>query len=201
MAWTYVVVYKLGPSTSLRQLPLGSEVDTSPWGCAGFGLRGQGTWCCVILEAPFRSCSLWLVLLGCRLWKSEAPCKKSDHPEMAVLERPGVGTWVNSPTELPANSQHQLPPLEWLTLGAPAQLKPKDGWSPVWLVTPVLANKDCPEKHVLNSWFTKTWAEENGCLSPWDLGWLLCSNSNWNSIHGGFLPESISISVAAKRQL
>lgn len=136
---------------------------------------------------------------GNGLGKSETACRKSDHPDIAMLERPWVGTWVDSPAELSASTScHHVSDLPWM-LWSKWSLKtaeaPPDFWPQPceWL--------HCPCKHVLNSWSTKTWAKYNGFVSPWDWGSLLWSHSNWNHAHWWFSPEPISLLVAAKIQL
>ena len=59
-----------------------------------------------------RPCGFHLVLLGCSLYRKQPPWKKSDHSE-TMLERPLVGTLIDSPAEWPATERSKCWPSTW----------------------------------------------------------------------------------------
>ena len=78
----------------------------------------------------------------------------------AMLKRPCIGVLVASATEIPVDSQHQVPAPRVSHLGCPAQVN-LDNFSPTYLWCNHMGDpsENWPAKPFQNFWPTKSWAK------------------------------------------
>lgn len=119
--------------------------------------------CCFVNSKAaftFVTGTLVLGIVSCHVRKPTMLRPPGREEAKAMLKRPCIGVLVASATEIPVDSQHQVPAPRVSHLGCPAQVN-LDSFSPTYLWCYLMGDpsEDWPAKPFQNFGPTKSWAK------------------------------------------